>query len=59
MNYILKLNNIYLLVVTVCIFTLLSAVYIEYILNVRPCILCIKECPISLQFLYAFLAIII
>ena len=40
MNYILKLNNIYLLVVTVCILTLLSAVYIEYILNVRPCILC-------------------
>ena len=43
MNKLLKLKNIYLLISAISIFTLLSAVYIEYILGVKPCILCMYQ----------------
>ena len=43
MNKLLKLKNIYLLISAISIFTLLSAVYIEYILGVKPCILCLYQ----------------
>ena len=43
MNKLLKLKNIYLLIAAISIFTLLSAVYIEYILGVKPCILCLYQ----------------
>ena len=43
MNKLLKLKNIYLLISVISIFTLLSAVYIEYILGVKPCILCLYQ----------------
>ena len=40
MNKLLKLKNVYLLISAISIFTLLSAVYIEYVLGVKQCILC-------------------
>lgn len=43
MNKLLKLKNVYLLISAISIFTLLSAVYIEYILGVKPCILCLYQ----------------
>ena len=43
MNKLLKLKNIYLLISAISIFTLLSAIYIEYILGVKPCILCLYQ----------------
>ena len=43
MNKLLILKNIYLLISAISIFTLLSAVYIEYILGVKPCILCLYQ----------------
>ena len=43
MNKLLKLKNLYLLITAISIFTLLSAVYIEYILGVKPCILCLYQ----------------
>ena len=43
MNKLLKLKNIYLLIAAISIFTLLSAIYIEYILGVKPCILCLYQ----------------
>ena len=43
MNTLLKLKNIYLLIAAISIFTLLSAIYIEYILGVKPCILCLYQ----------------
>lgn len=43
MNKLLKLKNVYLLISAISIFTLLSAVYIEYILGVKPCILCMYQ----------------
>ena len=43
MNKLLKLKNVYLLISAISNFTLLSAVYIEYILGVKPCILCLYQ----------------
>ena len=43
MNKLLKLKSLYLLITAISIFTLLSAVYIEYILGVKPCILCLYQ----------------
>ena len=43
MSKLLKLKNLYLLLTAISIFTLLSAVYIEYILGVKPCILCLYQ----------------
>ena len=43
MNKLLKLKNIYLLISAISIFTILSAIYIEYILGVKPCILCLYQ----------------
>ena len=43
MNKLLKLKNFYLLISAISIFTLFSAVYIEYILGVKPCILCLYQ----------------
>ena len=43
MNKLLKLKSLYLLITAISIFTLLSAIYIEYILGVKPCILCLYQ----------------
>ena len=43
MNKLLKLKNVYLLISAISIFTILSAIYIEYILGVKPCILCLYQ----------------
>ncbi len=43
MNKLFTLNKIYLLISAISIVTLLAAVYIEYVLGVRPCILCLYQ----------------
>ena len=43
MNTILSLKNFFLAVAFVSIFTLVSAVYIEFILGAKPCKLCIYQ----------------
>tara|TARA_B100001029_G_scaffold21985_1_gene14872 strand:- start:696 stop:1175 length:480 start_codon:yes stop_codon:yes gene_type:complete len=40
---ILTFNKLYLFISTISIFSLLSAIYIEYVLGVRPCILCLYQ----------------
>ena len=55
MNKLLKLKNIYLLISVISIFTLLSAVYIEYILGVKPCILCLyQRAPYIIAIFFCF-----
>ena len=55
MNKLLKLKNLYLLITAISIFTLLSAVYIEYILGVKPCVLCIyQRVPYMIAIFFCF-----
>lgn len=37
------IKNYYLIILFTCIISLLSAVYIEHILNIRPCTLCLYQ----------------
>ena len=43
MNKINSIKNYYLIILLICIVSLLSAVYIEYVLNIRPCTLCLYQ----------------
>ena len=43
MNKINSIKNYYLIILLTCIVSLLSAVYIEYVLNIRPCTLCLYQ----------------
>ena len=43
MNKINFIKNYYLIILLICIVSLLSAVYIEYVLNIRPCTLCLYQ----------------
>tara|TARA_Y100001970_G_scaffold216953_1_gene265652 strand:+ start:2423 stop:2902 length:480 start_codon:yes stop_codon:yes gene_type:complete len=43
MNKFLTIKNFYFLIALLSIFTLLSAVYIEYGLNIKPCKLCLYQ----------------
>ena len=43
MNNLFSLKNFFLIVALVSIFTLISAVYIEYFLEVKPCKLCLYQ----------------
>ena len=43
MQNIYSLKNYYLIILITCIASLLSAVYIENILNVKPCTLCLYQ----------------
>ena len=43
MKNIYSIKNFYLIILLTCIFTLLSAVYIEHILKVQPCTLCLHQ----------------
>ena len=43
MKILLNIKKIYLLVFIISIFSILSAVYIEFILEVKPCTLCIYQ----------------
>ena len=43
MNTILSLKNFFLAVAFISIFTLVSAVYIEFILGAKPCKLCVYQ----------------
>ena len=55
MNKLLKLKSLYLLITAISIFTLLSAVYIEYILGVKPCVLCIyQRVPYMIAIFFCF-----
>ena len=55
MSKLLKLKNLYLLLTAISIFTLLSAVYIEYILGVKPCVLCIyQRVPYMIAIFFCF-----
>ena len=55
MNKLLKLKNLYLLITAISIFSLLSAVYIEYILGVKPCILCLyQRVPYIISIFFCF-----
>ena len=40
MNNLLKLKNFYLLVIALSISILIGAIYIEYIVGAKPCVLC-------------------
>ena len=43
MNSLLNLKKIYLLVFIISIISIFSAIYIEFVLNVNPCTLCIYQ----------------
>ena len=43
MNRLLNTKNFYLIVALLSIFTLISAVYIEYVLGAKPCKLCLYQ----------------
>jgi len=43
MKILLNIKKIYLLIFIISIFSILSAVYIEFILEVKPCTLCIYQ----------------
>ena len=43
MKNIYSIKNYYLIILITCIASLLSAIYIENILNVRPCTLCLYQ----------------
>ena len=43
MENILKRKNFYLFVLFISIFSIISAIYIEYILNQKPCELCLYQ----------------
>ena len=43
MERLFSLKNFYLLVALLSILTLISAVYIEYVLGIRPCKLCLYQ----------------
>ena len=43
MSKINSIKNYYLIILLICIVSLLSAVYIEYVLNIRPCTLCLYQ----------------
>ena len=43
MNKILALKNFYFIIALLSIFTLVSAIYIEYVLGVRACKLCLYQ----------------
>ncbi len=43
MNALLNLKKIYLLVFIISIISIFSAIYIEFVLNVNPCTLCIYQ----------------
>ena len=43
MNKILNAKNFYFIIALLSILTLSSAIYIEYVLNVNPCKLCLYQ----------------
>ena len=43
MNALLNIKKIYLLVFIISIISIFSAIYIEFVLNVNPCTLCIYQ----------------
>ena len=59
MNKINSIKNYYLIILLICIVSLLSAVYIEYVLNIRPCTLCLyQRVPYIISIFICFLGFV-
>ena len=60
MQKYLNNKNFYILILLLSIITLVSAVYVEYVIGAQPCILCkYQRAPLFYQFFFVFLVTII
>ena len=59
MKKILEIKKFYSLVLFICIISLVSAVYIEYIMQQKPCVLCVyQRIPYIFSIFFCFLGYI-